>query len=170
MKRKQIQEELSNLKYGYDNSSFLTDEQKRFKEVELTYIGSAKANNYKKVLEYGMTYSRPGLDGETLYTYEGYLIFSGEKMFDIYCSEEWFDLYDVEFEIAYKEGVEYVMSFGRELEWLQYNPNWITQFGTVANRAGFDWNAEIDPTIVYVYTFKYNVKEKGGLAYMMEEF
>ena len=170
LKRHKICKELSRLENGYDSFT-LSDEQKRFKDVQLFYIGTAKvdASKYEKVFDYGMTY-RPYFDGEDLFTFEGYLIFVDEKQFNLYSSEKWFNLYDFEFEIVYEEGINYVMSFGRKLEWLQYNPNWISQFGTVANRVGFDWNAEIDPATVYVYAFKYNRKENGAVGNMTEEF
>lgn len=50
------------------------------------------------------------------------------------------------------------------------NPDWISQFGTVANRVGFEWNEEIVPNTVYVYEFSYDYKEYGNLGEMTVEF
>lgn len=47
----------------------------------------------------------------------------------------------------------YVFSLGRKLKWLQYNPDEISQFGGVMNRAGKEWDAEIEEDMVYFYEF-----------------
>lgn len=49
----------------------------------------------------------------------------------------------------------YVFSLVRKLEWLQYNPDEISQFGGVMNRAGKEWDAEIEEDMVYFYEFEY---------------
>lgn len=169
LKRHKICKELREVETGYDSIA-LSDEEKRFKDVPLTYIGKAQVNNSRAFDIFKMK-EKPCFDGETLFTFSGYLFFEDEEMFDIYVKDEkWFALSDISFEIEYENGKLYVMSLGRELKWLQYNPDWTTQFGTVVNRAGFDWNENIDSSVVYIYQFSYDYEKYGHLAFMKEEY
>ena len=154
-KRQKILRELESLENGYRIFT-LEGYKKNFINLELKYVGQAKVSIEKKSeFEVYTMKEGPRFDGDTLYA-----IYK-----DIY-----FGLYDIDFVIDYEEGKKYVMSIGRELKWLQFNPDWISQFGTVANRAGFEWNEEVIPYTVYVYEFSYDNKKYGNLGEMTMEF
>lgn len=147
----------------------LSEVQDKFVDVELEYVGSAKVGETKNNKEeLFIMRGEPYSDDDLLYSYHGYRLFAGDgfsrwrEKLNLYCLD-----YE---EASYQKGEMYVMSFGRKLEWLQYNPEWYTQFGHVVNRAGLAWDDEIDPTIVYVYKFSYDVEKYGGLACMAEEY
>lgn len=75
---------------------------------------------------------------------------------------KWYEFYDEDFDpqSALEKGGDsmYVFSLGRKLKWLQYNPDEISQFGGVMNRAGKEWDAEIEEDMVYFYEFEYSGK------------
>lgn len=164
-----ILRELENLENGYRKVK-LEGYKRNFINLDIKYVGQAKVSIEKtdEFEDYVMN-GIPRFDGDTLYAIEGYLFFSDEMTFEIY-KDNYFGLYDIDFVIDYEEGKKYVMSIGRELKWLQFNPDWISQFGTVANRVGFEWNEEIVPNTVYVYEFSYDHKKYGNLGEMTMEF
>lgn len=55
-----------------------------------------------------------------------------------------------------------------KLQWLQYNPEWKSQFGGMANRAGINWDTELMEGYVYFYDF--DAIKDGYLADMSLEF
>lgn len=168
-KKQKILHELESLENGYRLFT-LEGYKKNFVDLDLKYVGQAKVSIEKSdEFEMYVMKEKPRFDGETLYAGEGYLFFAGEEGFKVY-KDIHFGLYDIDFDIVYEEGKEYVMSIGRELKWLQFNPDWISQFGTVANRAGFEWNEEVVPNTVYVYEFSYDYKKYGNLGEMTIEF
>ena len=168
-KKQKILHELESLENGYRLFT-LEGYKKNFINLELKYVGQAKVSTEKKSeFEVYTMKEGPRFDGETLYAIDGYLFFPDKMTFEIY-KDIYFNLYDIDFDIGYEEGKEYVMSIGRELKWLQFNPDWISQFGTVANRAGFEWNEEVVPYTVYVYEFSYDYKKYGNLGEMTIEF
>ena len=126
--------------------------------VELHYIGSAKTDWMKrdgKVIDY-----EPWLrtEGELTYTYLDYYLL--HKYSNYLAYDKLFEFYDVDFDSqsAFGKGGDsyYVFSLGRKLEWLQYNPDEISQFGGVKNRAGKEWSAEVEEDTVYFYEFEYS--------------
>ena len=131
--------------------------------VELQYIGSAKTDYMKKYWE--------GMDdklwvmtnGELMYTYSEW---GGSYEFlddytDYQRRDRRYEFYDLDFEpqtVLEKGGYShYVFSPGRKLEWLQYKPDEISQFGGVLNSAGKEWDAEMED-VVYFYEFEYSGK------------
>lgn len=168
-KKQKILHELESLENGYRIFT-LEGYKKNFVNLDLKYVGQAKVSIEKKSeFEVYTMKEGPRFDGETLYAIDGYLFFAGDRGFEIY-KDIYFGLYDIDFDIDYEEGKEYVMSIGRELKWLQFNPDWISQFGTVANRAGFEWNEEVVLNTAYVYEFSYDYKKYGNLGEMTIEF
>lgn len=167
--KQKILRELESLKNGYRNFT-LEGYKGNFVNLDIEYVGQAKVSTEKTGdFEIYTMKEGPRFDGDTLYAIDGYLFCTDEMTFEIY-KDIYFDLYDIDFVLDYEEGKWFVMSIGRELKWLQFNPNWISQFGTVANRVGFDWNEEIVPYTVYVYEFSYDNKKYGNLGEMLLEF
>lgn len=167
--KQKILRELESLKNGYRDFP-LEGYKRNFVNLDIEYVGQAKVSIEKtSEFEDWMMQEMPRFDGNTLYAIDGYLFFPDEMTFEIY-KDIYFDLYDIDFVLDYEEGKWYVMSIGRELKWLQFNSDWISQFGTVANRVGFDWNEEIVPYTVYVYEFSYDNKKYGNLGEMLLEF
>ncbi len=126
--------------------------------VELHYIGSAKTD-WMKISEIVIDWE-PWLhtEGELTYTYGDY-----EFLYD--CTDyqrvnKWYEFYDLDFDpqsdLEKGGDSHYVFSLGRKLEWLQYNPDEISQFGGIINRAGKEWDAEIEEDTVYFYEFEYS--------------
>ena len=170
-KTQKLINELKNVEDDFIGVFQLEGYKENFADLDLKYIGQAKVG-LEKTKKYEMeTYSMtiyPRFDGDTLYAIDGYLFFESERSFEIY--KDTFKLYDIGFELEYEEGKMYVMSLGRELKWLQFNPDWISQSGTVANRAGFKWDEETVPNTVYVYEFSYDNNKYGNLGVMAAEF
>lgn len=167
--KQKILRELESLKNGYRNFT-LEGYKRNFVNLDIEYVGQAKVSTEKTGdFEIYTMKEGPRFDGDTLYAIDGYLFCTDEMTFEIY-KDIYFDLYDIDFVLNYEEGKWFVMSIGRELKWLQFNPDWISQFGTVANRVGFDWNEEIVPYTVYVYEFSYDNKKYGNLGEMLLEF
>ena len=162
--------EIKSQEGGYIRMFRLKGYKKNFINLDLKYVGQAKVS-IEKTDEFEMYLMEtcPRFDGDTLYAIDGYLFFASEMSFEIY-KDNFFELYDIDFVPEYGEEKMYVMSIGRELKWLQYNPDWISQFGTVANRAGFKWDEEVVPNTVYVYEFSYDYKKCGYLGEMTLEF
>ena len=126
--------------------------------VELHYVGSAKTDWMKrngKVIDY-----ETGLrtEGELTYTYGDYYFLYDYSHYLI--EDNMDEFYDLDFDpqSAFGKGGDsyYVYSLGRKLEWLQYNSDEISQFGGVKNRAGKEWDAEIEEDTVYFYEFEYS--------------
>ena len=126
--------------------------------VELHYIGSAKTD-WMKISDIVIDYE-PWLrtEGELTYTYLDYYFLYDYSHYLI--DNQWFEFYDLDFapQSALEKGgnSHYVLSLGRKLEWLQYNPNEISDFGGVINRAGKEWSAEVEEDTVYFYEFEYS--------------
>ncbi len=168
-KSQKILRELESLENGYQEFE-LEGYKKNFVDLDIKYVGQAKVSIEKtNEFELYVMDGVPRFDGDTLYAIEGYLFFPDEMTFEIY-KDNYFGLYDIDFVVEHEEGKKYVMSIGRELKWLQFNPDWISQFGTVANRVGFEWNEEIVPNTVYVYEFSYDYKKYGNLGEMTIDF
>ena len=126
--------------------------------VELHYIGSAKTDLMKrdgKVIDYEPW---PRTEGELTYTYLDYYLL--HKYSNYLSYDKLFEFYDLDFDpqsdLEKGGDSHYVFSLGRKLEWLQYNPDEISQFGGVLNRAGKEWDAEIEEDTVYFYEFEYS--------------
>ena len=106
--------------------------------VELHYIGSAKSD-YMKISDIVVDWE-PLLrtEGELTYTYGDYEFLHDYA--DYQRVNKWYEFYDLDFDPQSdleKDGdSHYVFSLGRKLEWLQYKPDEISQFGGVMNRAG----------------------------------
>lgn len=167
--KQKVLRELESLENGYRDFP-LEGYKNNFVNLDIEYVGQAKVSTEKTGdFEIYTMKEGPRFDGDTLYAIDGYLFFSDKMTFDIY-KDIYFDLYDIDFVLDYEEGKWYVMSIGRELKWLQFNPDWISQFGSVANKVGFDWNEEIVPYTVYVYEFSYDNKKYGNLGEMLLEF
>lgn len=147
----------------YTFSRFYQNENQTMTEdgwvnVELHYIGSAKTDWMKRsdiVIDW-----EPWLrtEGELTYTYGDY-----EFLYDYTDYQrvsKWYEFYDLDFEpqSALEKGGDgyYVFSLGRKLEWLQYNPDEVSRFGGVMNRAGKEWSAEVEEDTVYFYEFEYS--------------
>lgn len=167
--KQKILRELESLENGYRDFP-LEGYERNFVNLDIKYVGQAKVSTEKtNEFEIYTMKEGPRFDGDTIYAIDGYLFFSDKMTFDIY-KDIYFDLYNIDFVLDYEEEKWYVMSIGRELKWLQFNSDWISQFGTVANRVGFDWNEEIVPNTVYVYEFSYDNKKYGNLGEMTVEF
>ncbi|GFI03608.1 hypothetical protein IMSAGC005_02445 [Lachnospiraceae bacterium] len=147
----------------------LYGKERNFVDLDFEYVGSAKVDSTETSTfdDFKMN-GYPRFDGNTLYAEEGYYFFSDELGFKLF--KDSFKLYDYDFSIDYEKGKCYVISIGRELIWLQFNPEWVSAFGTVANRVGYDWNKEVVPNTVYVYSIHYDVERYGGLGVMTMEF
>lgn len=127
--------------------------------VELQYIGSAKTNHMKdnmdiigdcwlkKEGELTYVYSEEGGSYEFLVNYSDY-----QRV------NQWYKFYDLDFDpqSSLEKDRYYVFSLFRRLEWLQYKPDKISQFGGVMNRAGKEWDADIEEDTVYFYEFEYS--------------
>lgn len=141
-------------KFYLDKAQAVTESD--WVNVELHYIGSAKTDYKKEEKIYIDNDIRT--DDELTYTYSYYYFL--RDYFDYQIEDQWYKFYDPDFEpkFALENGKDryYVFSRGRKLEWLQYNPNKISQFGGVMNRAGKEWDAEIEEDMVYFYEFEYS--------------
>lgn len=129
--------------------------------MELHYIGSAKTdymkNHWDVIDDFWLR-----KDGELTYVYP-----TGDKSYEFWRDYDDYQLYNQRYEyydmdfdpqetFVEGENVYYVISYLRRLEWLQYNPNEISQFGGVLNRAGKEWDAEIEDDKVYFYKIEYS--------------
>ena len=170
-KTQKLINELKNVEDSLIGVFQLEGYKENFADLDLKYVGQAKVGVEKPKKYEAETYSMtiyPRFDGDTLYAIDGYLFFESERSFEIY--KDTFELYDIDFALEYEEGTMYVMSLGRELTWLQFNPDWISQAGTVVNRAGFKWDEETVSNMVYVYEFSYDNNKYGNLGQMAVEF
>ncbi|MCM1267223.1 MAG: hypothetical protein NC302_04895 [Bacteroidales bacterium] len=157
--------------WGYSNSRKQETAESEWVDAELHYIGSAKTEYMRK--------HWAGMDDDVLWQHtEGELIYICQTYcflddYSDYLREnQWYEFYDADFEpqSALEKGgdSQYVFSLGRKLEWLQYNPDKISQFGGIYNRAGKEWEAELEEDTVYFYEFEYS--EKRYLADVSMEF
>lgn len=128
--------------------------------VELKYIGSAKTNFMKENSDWLIIddehYIRT--EEELTYTYVDYQFLYDYSHYQT--EDQWYKFYELDFDpqVALEKGEyrQYVFLPGRKLEWLQYKPDEISQFGGVMNRAGKEWDAEIEEDTVYFYEFEYS--------------
>lgn len=128
--------------------------------VELYYIGCAKTVFMEEHDFHVDNEDYIRADGELLYTYDAYYFIKDYS--DYQRESRWYKFYDPDFEpqtaLEKEKDTYYVFSVGQKLEWLQYNPNEISQFGGVFNRAGKEWESEIEEDVVYFYKFEYSGK------------
>jgi len=130
--------------------------------VELYYIGCAKTDFMKENKDWLIIDNERYIwtEGELTYTYSDYQFIYDYSHYQT--EDQWFKFYDLDFDpqvaLEKEKGIHYVFSLGRKLEWLQYKPDEISQFGGVFNRAGKEWESEIEEDVAYFYKFEYSGK------------
>lgn len=147
----------------------LDDIKDSFQNVELNVLGTARASSFD--YSFGNIYEELNKnDGSTIYTELGYVLVY--DLNDVFQRNAFF-LCDPDFNteaMRYKENQVYVISYGREIQWMQYNPNWRSEgMGKVKSRVGYEWNSDINEGTVYIYRFKYDWNKYPDLYRRMED-
>lgn len=141
-------------------------EEDEWVDLELTYLGSAKVSKRDglgsmapKETENGVEYAAP-TSIHYVADYSDYQVYDKKHGF-----------YDVDFDVesvfVKKEGVFYIMNYGKKPLWIRYRTKQ-TRWGTMPVRMGLDWDAEVNENTLYFYAFNYDWKKNGVLSNMYE--
>ena len=126
----------------------------KFVELEVIYLGYGMSSvswpMQKKMYE----------DGEEG-AYTGHHIFFSQNGFEKQI-RDW-DIYDVSFDLTVNPDNYYLMIYGRELSWMQYNPGKMSQFGGVEYRIGVDWESDVKEGTFFFYEIDGGQIERGYL-------
>ncbi|MCH5264028.1 MAG: hypothetical protein J1F42_14060 [Lachnospiraceae bacterium] len=128
--------------------------QDKFVDLEVIYLGygmsSANWPLQKKIYE-------DGVEGEIA----GHHIFSSEIEFEMLVSD--WDIHDLSFDLTINPDNYYLMIYGRKLDWMQYNPGRMSQFGGVEYRIGVDWESNVEEGTFFFYEIDGEQIERGYL-------
>ena len=129
----------------------------KFVDLHVDYLGSGISTN--PAANWPMQKSICD-DGEEC-ALTGYTIFWSNKGYETYAIP--LEIHDLNFELNINPDNYYLMIYGRELSWMQYNPGRVSQFGGVYYRIGVDWESDIEEGTFFFYEIDGEQIERGYL-------
>lgn len=141
-------------------------EEDEWVDLELTYLGSAKVSKRDGLGSTAPKETENGVDYVMTVSLHYVADYSDYQAYD-----EEHGFYDVDFDaestFVEKEGVFYIMNYGKKPLWIQYQTKQ-NRWGVMPVRMGLDWDAEVNENTLYFYAFEYDWKKNGVLSDMYD--